>query len=240
MGIPMSVDIPDRAEHTLPVRAAFDLLHAADRRFSTYRDDSEVTLLDRGQLAARDYSDDLREVLAIAADAERASSGAFSMRVPGRPVDLNGVVKGWAVQRAADILVGAGIENFCFNAGGDVIVRGAPPGQESWNVGVRSPWDPAAMIAVLAMTDSAVATSGAYERGEHILDGRTGRPATAFASVTVTAASLTTADVLATAVFALGREGLAWALDNGGQAVLAVAGDGEVLIAGSLPLASAD
>ncbi len=234
----MSVDIREAGDHTEMLRAAFDLLIAADRRFSTYRDDSEVAALSRGLLLHRDYSDDLREVLAIAASIERASYGAFSMRLPGRQVDLNGVVKGWAVQRAADLLTEAGVRNFCFNAGGDIVVRGAPPGQTRWNVGVRSPWDAATMTAVLALTDSAVATSGNYERGEHIIDGRTGGAATELASATVVAPSLTTADVLATAVFALGREGPAWAMDNGADAVLAVAADGSLLAAGSLPLAA--
>jgi FAD:protein FMN transferase len=220
------------------VRAAFDLLHEADHRFSTYRDDSEVALVNRGRLASEDYSDDLREVLSIAADFARRSGGAFTAQPPGRPLDVNGVVKGWAVQRAADLLARLGVHTFCFNAGGDVVVRGTPPGRVAWNVAVRSPTDASARLAVLAVTDGAVATSGSYERGAHILDGRTGRIPAELTSVTVLAPSLTTADVLATAVFALGRDGVPWAIDNGATGVLALTAAGDLLGAGVLPFAS--
>lgn len=238
MGIPMSVDVRDEGDSDTAVRAAFELLHSADRRFSTYRDDSEVSAINREALTADDYSDELREVLAIVRTYERLSDGAFSSRLPGRPLDLNGIVKGWAVQAATELLVRSGLRTFCFNAGGDITVRGAPRGQDRWRVAVRSPWDPTAHVAVLAVTDGAVATSGSYERGAHILDGRSGRIPLEFASVTVLAASLTTADVLATAVFVLGRTGLPWALSNGADAVLAFTGDGTVMSAGALPLAT--
>lgn len=238
MGIPMSVDIRDEGDATPAVAAAFAVLHAADRRFSTYRDDSEIAAVNRGALTRDHYSDDLRDVLAIAEHVERASAGAFSARLPGRPLDLNGVVKGWAVQRAAELLVQRGIRSFCFNAGGDIAVRGSPPEHDRWNVAVRSPWDATAHVAVLAVTDGAVATSGGYERGVHILDGRTGCEPVDFASVTVLARSLTTADVLATAAFVLGRDGLPWALENGANGVLAILPDATFLGAGQLPLAA--
>lgn len=242
MGIPMSVDLRDEGDAEPTVRAAFELLHAADRRFSTYRDDSEIAAVNRGELAPQDYSDELWQVLAIAEQVEHSSGGAFSARLPGRPLDVNGIVKGWAVQAAADLLVVRGIRDFCFNAGGDIVVRGAPAphGRQGWNVAVRSPWEASGHLAVLTVTDGAVATSGVYERGAHIIDGRTGRAPTAFASVTVLAPSLTTADVLATAVFALGRPGPRWAIENGADAVLAFTPDGTPLGAGPIPFAAPD
>ena len=239
MGIPMSVDIRHDGDNAGAVRAAFDLLHEADRRFSTYRDDSEVAAINRGALVPDDASAPLREVLAIAERFQRRSGGAFSAWLPGRPLDVNGVVKGWAVQAATDLLIRSGVHTFCFNAGGDIAVQGAPPGQDRWRVAVRSPWAAAAHVSVLAVTDGAIATSGSYERGAHIIDGRTGQIPTEFASVTVLAPSLTTADVLATTVFVLGRAGLAWALENGADAVLAFTEDGTVASAGSVPFAPA-
>jgi len=238
MGIPMSVDIRDAGDHSEAVRAAFDLLAAADRRFSSYRDDSEVSAVNRGLVAPDQYSDELREVLALGARAQRATHGAFSLRLPGQKLDTDGVVKGWAVQKAADLLSQAGIGNFCFNAGGDIVVQGSPSEGALWNVGVRSPWNAEKMLTVLAVTDSAVATSGTYERGNHITDGRTGLIAGELISVTVTAAELCTADILATAVFALGAEGVDWAIENGADAVVAVTPDGRVLQAGAVPLAA--
>jgi thiamine biosynthesis lipoprotein len=234
MGIPMSVDIRDVGDHTDAIRSAFALLTAADARFSRYRGDSEVSAVNRGLIAPAEYSAELREVLALGAAAQRASRGAFSLRLPGRLLDTDGVVKGWAVQKAADALRRAGISNFCFNAGGDVVVCGAPERGAPWKVGVRSPWNAAEMLTVVAVTECAVATSGSYERGNHITDGRTGLSAQELVSVTVLAADLCTADILATAVFALGAEGLSWALGHGADAVIAVTADGRFLQVGAL------
>lgn len=243
MGIPMSVDMPDEADipgHNA-AKAAFDSLRTADRTFSTYREDSEVAAVNSGTVKPGDYSDDLREVLAIATHAEQISGNAFRARRLGGALDLNGVVKGWAVQRAADILVAHGVESFCFNVGGDIIVHGRPPGHCSWNVAIRSPWTPEEQLAVLALAgNGAVATSGNYERTAHIVDGRTGSVPTGLVSVTVLAPDLTTADVLATSVFILGADGVPWALDHGADAVLAVRNDGTLIGAGVIPFAVPD
>jgi thiamine biosynthesis lipoprotein len=239
MGIPMSVDLRDASDTVAEAaaEAAFDVLRAADRRFSGYRHDSELNALNRGELTRAECSADLREVLAIGESAHDASGGAFSLRGADGRLDTDGVVKGWAAQRAAKAIRDRGISTFCLNAGGDVVVGSAPPGTAGWNVGIRSPESPERMLAVLTVSDAAVATSGAYERGEHVRDGRTGLPARELASATVIAPELTTADVLATAVFALGEAGVAWALQNGATGVLAVAADGRLLGAGDLPFA---
>ena len=230
MGVPMSVDVRHDRDDVLvrdTVRAAFDTMHDADRRFSRFRPDSELSRFDRGE--SGEPSDDLREVLGIAARFAAASGGAFSVRRPDGSLDTDGVVKGWAAQRAADTLIAAGLTTFCLNAGGDVVVRGEPEPGRGWNVGVRDPADPQAFLTVLEVRDGAVATSGTYERGEHVWDGRTGAAATGLLAVTVVAAELTTADVLATCVLALGPDGIAWAAEHGAAAVLAVGADGEVL-----------
>ncbi len=232
MGIPMSVDVPApadprRAERA--VRTAFERLHEADRRFSRFRADSEVRRLDAGGTRPEHVSADLREVLAIADRARRASGGAFTVRGPDGTLDTDGVVKGWAAQRAADVLVAAGVGPFCLNAGGDVVTRGEPVPGRGWRVGVRDPSDAHRFLAVVEQRDGAVATSGTYERGAHVWDGRTGHAARGLWSATVLAADLVTADVLATSVLALGVDGVAWASGQGATAVLAVTDDGRVL-----------
>lgn len=237
MGIPMSVDIRDDGDWSAAVAEAFGTMRAADRRFSRFRDDSEISAFNRGEVTLADVSDELREVLRIGAAAQDASGGAFTVRTPDGGFDTDGVVKGWAAARAAEVLRGAGVRNFCLNAGGDVVVSGLSHGTR-WNVGIRSPSDASQMLAVLAVTDCAVATSGSYERGSHIVDGRTALPATTFDSVTVIADDLTTADVVATAVFALGAEGIGWALEHNARGVLAHRSDGELVGAGDLPFAT--
>ncbi|WP_245862096.1 FAD:protein FMN transferase [Sanguibacter antarcticus] len=146
-------------------------------------------------------------------------------------MDTNGVVKGWAAQRAADVLSAHGVTSFCLNAGGDVVTRGEPEPGRPWRTGVRDPWDPRRMLAVVEQRDGAVATSGTYERGAHVWDGRTGERSLALVAATVVAGDLTTADVLATCVLVLGPQSLGWAVEQGARQAFAVLPDGRIVTA---------
>jgi thiamine biosynthesis lipoprotein len=239
MGIPMSLDLREAGEAAAADAAerAFQVLRDADARFSAYRPDSELTRVnDRGGDLSG-VSDDFAEVVALGSRLAEASGGAFRIRRPDGGWDLDGVVKGWAADRAARSLAASGLRDFCLNAGGDVAVSGSPGAGRPWNVGVRSPDDAGALLAVLEVRGGGVATSGAYERGAHIVDGRTGAAAEGLRSATVVADDLTTADLLATAVFALGEDGIRWAVGQGARGVLAVAADGRLLGLGELTFA---
>ncbi|MER6797218.1 FAD:protein FMN transferase, partial [Amycolatopsis mediterranei] len=107
-----------------------------------------------------------------------------------------------------------------------------------WRVGVRHPEQPLAVCAVLESRNGAIATSAAYERGSHILDGRSGTPATGLMSVTVVAGDLVTADALATAAFAMGAEGITWAADRPDCEILIVDDSRRVHRTAGLALAS--
>lgn len=109
----------------------------------------------------------------------------------------------------------------------------------SAGAGIRHPEDAGRVCAVLEVTDGAVATSGRYERGDHILDGRTGRPATGLLSLTVPAPTLTEADATTTAAFALGEEGVAWAAARTGCEVFAVDAGRRVVRTNGMPMAGA-
>ncbi|WP_157122074.1 FAD:protein FMN transferase [Nocardia miyunensis] len=211
MGMPISVEVADPEAADL----VFGWLREVDRRFSPFRPDSEVC---RGE-----HSAELAGILRLCAEYERRSDGAFRARLPGRQLDPCGVVKGWAVQRAADLLRARGLTAFCLNAGGDIVTAG-----RAWKVGIRHPDQAHQVCAVLEVTDGAVATSGTYERGAHIVDGRTGLPVLDLVSLTVVADDLTTADVVSTAAFALGAEGIAWADAQPGCLVFAVDADRRV------------
>ncbi|MEU9477626.1 FAD:protein FMN transferase [Streptomyces sp. NPDC048191] len=232
MGFPVSLRIDDAGDHAAAADAVFDWLRQVDARFSPFKPGSEVSRYGRGELADGERSADLREVLGLCERYRDETGGAFDVRLPGRGLDPCAVVKGWSVQRAAALLTAAGVRRFCLNAGGDVVVSGGP-----WRVGVRHPERADRVCAVLAVTDAAVATSGPYERGDHILDGRTGRPATGLLSLTVVAATLTEADATATAAFALGAEGPAWAAARPGCEVFAVDAARSVLRTPGLPVA---
>ncbi|MFF3204362.1 FAD:protein FMN transferase [Streptomyces sp. NPDC002962] len=234
MGFPVSLRVDDTVVPDGTGDAVFAWLREVDARFSPFKADSEVSRYGRGELASDELSADLVEVLDICEHYRVATGGAFDIRLPGRGLDPCAVVKGWAVQRAAERLTGAGLRRFCLNAGGDVVVSGGP-----WRVGVRHPEIADRLCTVLDLTDAAVATSARYERGDHILDGRTGRPVTGVDSLTVVAPTLTEADTVATAAFALGADGAEWAAARDGCEVYAVLPGGRVLRTGGFPTAGA-
>ncbi|MGC9497858.1 FAD:protein FMN transferase [Streptomyces sp. WG7] len=230
MGFPVSLRVDDPDVPAEAADAVFAWLREADARFSPFRPDSEVSRLGRGEVAR--VSAELGEVLDLCEEYRVATGGAFDVRLPGRGLDPCAVVKGWSVQRAAGLLRASGARRFCLNAGGDVVAAGGP-----WRVGVRHPEDAGRLCTVLEVTDGAVATSARYERGDHIVDGRTGRPATGLLSVTVVAPTLTEADTAATAAFAMGAEGVAWAAAREGCEVFAVDAERRVLRTAGLPAA---
>ncbi|MFF4832970.1 FAD:protein FMN transferase [Streptomyces sp. NPDC001315] len=234
MGFPVSLRIDDEHVPDGIADAVFAWLREVDERFSPFKADSEVSRLDRGELSAGEVSPDLAEVLGLCEEYRVATGGAFDVRLPGRGLDPCAMVKGWSVQRAAELLMGAGLARFCLNAGGDVVTAGGP-----WRVGVRHPEIADKLCTVLEITDGAVATSARYERGDHIVDGRTGRPAIGLLSVTVVAPTLTEADAMATAAFAMGEEGIEWAAARAGCEVYAVDAGRRVLRTPGLPVAGA-
>ncbi|MCQ4211356.1 FAD:protein FMN transferase [Streptomyces longispororuber] len=232
MGFPVSLRLDDQDVPTAAVDVVFDWLHEVDERFSPFKPGSEVSRHGRGELARHELSAELVEVLDLCEHYREATGGAFDVRLPGRGFDPCAVVKGWSVQRGAQLLRASGARRFCLNAGGDVVVSGGP-----WRAGVRHPEHADQLCTVLELTDAAVATSARYERGDHIIDGRTGRPATALLSVTVVAATLTEADSVATAAFAMGAAGIEWAASQAGCEVFAVDAGGQVLRTAGFPVA---
>jgi thiamine biosynthesis lipoprotein len=226
MGIPIGIDLRDPAP--VDVEPAFAWLRHVDATFSTYREDSEISRLDRGELALADCSPEVDEVLTRCEALNRATRGYFSVRPAGR-LDPSGFVKGWAVARAADLLVGAGAQDFCINAGGDVVARGRPAPDRLWRVGIRHPEDGQQLAGVVAVEDLAVATSGEYEQRGHIVDPLTGRAPAGLLSVTVVGPDLARADAYATTAFAMGETGPEWTATLTGYEALCITSDHRVL-----------
>jgi thiamine biosynthesis lipoprotein len=238
MGTAISLELGDDLAYPELSRLAdevFAWLRLVDERFSTYRPDSEVCRLDRGELRVGDCSADLRAVLDRCAQLWGDTDGYFDVYAAGR-LDPSGYVKGWAVEVAAGRLLSAGSANHCLNAGGDVRVRGRPEPGQPWRVGIRHPWQPAATCWVVAGTDLAIATSGTYERGPHVIDPHRGVPATALRSVTVVGPDLGTADAYATAALAMGTAGLDWLARLDGHESAVVTDDGRSFRSDGLPL----
>ena len=169
-------------------------------------------------------------MLAFCEDLRALSNGAFNAwraRRDGR-LDPSGVVKGWAVDRAATILESAGARDFAINAGGDVLARGVPEPGRKWRVGIQHPLEREAVATVIDISDLAVATSGRYERGEHILNARTREVAGDLLSLTVVGPSMTKADAYATAAFAMGEPGIGWVSNQGEYSACGVTRDNRV------------
>ena len=133
--------------------------------------------------------------------------GYFSAWIGGT-FDPSGLVKGWAIDRATSILTRKGGRNFFVDAGGDVQVRGLREDGSPWRVGIRHPTSRGKVARVILAQDLAVATSGTYEKGNHIYDPHTHKDATDLISFTVIGPDILQADVYATAGFAMGEDGL--------------------------------
>lgn len=213
MGTAISLAAPDTVDADVFRAAAgdaFAYLRHVDEVFSPYRADSPVGLirdgrLDPHNLGGHQDSAEIHEVLELCAALHTASRGAFDAWAVGNPprFDPSGAVKGWAGERASVLLAARGLTRHALNAGGDVRLQsGGGSDAAPWRVGLADPHRPGGLLGVLEVHDGAVATSGLAERGAHIWNPATGRPATALAQVTVTGPDLALADGYATAAMA--------------------------------------
>jgi FAD:protein FMN transferase len=226
MGTVVSFDVPVFARHGEALQTAVRWLHWVDRVFSPYRPDSDVSLLARAEVTVDACAPEVAEVLAACAFLRDASGGYFTT-APAGQFDPSGFVKGWAVERASLLLSAAGSADHLVNGGGDVQCAGGRAPGEGWRLGIADPFRAGRLALVVTGRDFAVATSGTAERGAHIIDPVSGRPATGLASLTVIGPSLTFADAYATAAFAMGpvlaRE---WTEALDGYQAYAIAPDG--------------
>lgn len=224
MGMPIGIDVRDPDVDPAALDQAFDWLRRVDATFSTYRAGSEISRLNRGELTHAELQPDMRVVLERCEELRQETDGYFDPRTDRLPVllttvsgvntstgiDPSGLVKGWSIDRAAQTLEAAGARNFSINAGGDVRVRGGALPDLIWRIGIQHPLMPDRVAAVVGGTDLAIATSGTYARGQHILNPHTGRPPAGVLSVTIVGPDLATADAYATAAYAMGEAGPEW------------------------------
>lgn len=224
MGTVFSFDLrqPDLDPDALP--AAVALLHRIDASYSTYRADSVICRLVRGELTEHELPDEVVGVLAACRAWTERTDGWFSAYAAG-VLDPSGYVKGWAIQQASELLVAAGSRSHSINGGGDIACVGLA-GDQPWRLGIVDPLDPDQLLATVAGADLALATSGTAERGQHVLDPHTGRPPeSGLLSLSVSAGSVIDSDVYATAGFAMGDAARAWLSERGIRA-FAVYADG--------------
>jgi FAD:protein FMN transferase len=239
MGTVVSFDVRPRgmpyAETHEALTRACSVLHRADEVFSLYKPESPLSRLWRGELTIADSPPEVGEVLTLCEQARDQSGGWFDPWAMPGGVDPTGLVKGWAGRQAAEVLRYAGVGAGLVNAAGDIAAFGRPAPAFLWRIGVRSPHARDLLLCVVE-TEGAVATSGSYERGEHVLDVRTGGPASAALSATVCGPDLSFADAFATGLLAAGDAGFA-AVQQAGYEALIVRPDGSRAHTPAFPLA---
>lgn len=216
------------------IAAAREVLQLLDRRFSHYRTDSEISRWVRGEHVGRAAAADIEHVLRECALLYGDSDGVFDARDPRTgELDTAGYVKGYAIRRAAETLLDAGMADFVVGVGGDVHASGRAEDDRPWRVAVQDPVHSHAVLALVEVADGAVATSGTEQRGEHIWNGvqiggpgAAGRDGDRVLSFTVVGPDIALADAYATIGFALGEAGPAWVRRHEGYRSLVVRADG--------------
>lgn len=241
MGMPIIVDVRDDGFDQTAVADAFAWFRHVDAIFSTYEPTSAISRLGRGELALHDAPEDVRIVLGLCEEARVATKGYFDVRAnQAKPLDPSGLVKGWSVDRGAEILERAGATNYAVYAGGDIRVSGGALPREDWRIGIEHPGDRRSVATTIVSRSAAIATSGAYIRGDHVRNPHTGKAPAGVLSVTIVGASLATADAYATAAFAMGEEGAQWAAGLDGFEALTLLADGRALATPGFPFAPSE
>jgi thiamine biosynthesis lipoprotein len=208
MGMPVTILVAgDGAAASAAVDAAFEDFSYLDRTFSPFLPGSAVSRINRGELLLRESGELVQRAADLCRLYEQATEGYFSAW-PGGRFEPSGLVKGLAIDRACSILDRHGCRDYLIDAGGDVQTRGSSPAGGPWRVGIRHPVSRGQVVRVVLAEDLAVATSGTYEKGEHIVNPHTGSPARGWLSFTVVGPDIFNADIYATAAFAMGEDGL--------------------------------
>jgi thiamine biosynthesis lipoprotein len=209
MGMPITIEIAGDSADPAHFERLYSYFEHVEEVFSPFRATSETSRINSGLLRIEDSSEEMRTVVRLAERTRVETKGYFDVNRDGvfNPV---GIVKGWAVYQASEMLRQAGVWNFYVEAGGDIQLSGRNGSGDYWAVGIRNPFAPGEIVKSLLLSDMGIATSGSYVRGQHIYDPLTadGASTDEVVSVTVLGPNVYEADRFATAAFAMGREGI--------------------------------
>lgn len=199
MGMAVTIDIPDCDKPDI-FKTVFAELRRIDNNYSNYKPESEISRFASGEITEAQISKELKQILVACRKAQKETDGYFSAWA-GDTFDANGYIKGWAINQAGKVISKLGYKTFCVGAGGDILARG----NKTWKIGIQDPFDNQKVVKIVELKDQAIATSGSYERGLHIINPKTKKPSDYWASVSVIGPSIVQADILATAIFAKGK-----------------------------------
>lgn len=209
MGMPVAVEIVGASDDA--AQEIFKYFRSVDDTFSTYKEGSEISRINRGELTPSEYSNDVEEVLRLSEETKQLTGGFFDITTPHGTLDPSGLVKGWAINNAAKLLRSRGHENFYIEIGGDIATSGVNEKGEEWCIGIRNPSKREEIVKVVVPRGKGVVTSGTAARGSHIWDPHTGKEVeTDVLSLTVIGPNVYEADRFATAAFAMGLVGISF------------------------------
>jgi thiamine biosynthesis lipoprotein len=207
MGMPITIEVAEPSVTQEDLEQLFAYFVSVDERFSTYKETSEISRINRGEILPSQYSADMQTILALSEQTRQETQGYFDIQHQGS-IDPSGIVKGWAIQQAVRLLYTRGFRNFYIDAGGDIQIAGKKNGQP-WKVGIRNPFNRAEYVKILSLSDQGVATSGTAIRGQHIYNPHhPDTPILDVISITVIGPNVLEADRFATAAFAMGAKGI--------------------------------
>ncbi|MFZ2769929.1 MAG: FAD:protein FMN transferase [Minisyncoccia bacterium] len=209
--MPTTVEVVDSGATKETLEKVFDYFTSVDEKFSTYKETSEISAINRGELKIENSSEEMKEVFSLAEKTKQETNGFFDIKKPDGSIDPSGLVKGWAVHNGALILDKLGFKNFSVDVGGDIEFRGLNEQKEKWSVGIRNPFQREEIVKVVYLGGDGpmgIATSGTYIRGQHIYNPHEMGPLEEVLSLTVIGSNIYEADRFATAAFAMGREGI--------------------------------
>jgi thiamine biosynthesis lipoprotein len=207
MGMPITVHVVDKNVEDKDIQDIYDYFTYIDEKFSTYKETSEISKINFGKLKPADYSVDMRLILKLCEETKGQTNGYFDIKYKGK-LDPSGLVKGWSIYNAAKILEDKGFKNYYIDAGGDIQIAGKNSEGEPWTIGIRNPFNRDENVKILQLTDSGVATSGIYIRGQHVYNPFKETDLNEVLSITVIGPNIYEADRFATAAFAMQREGI--------------------------------
>jgi len=219
MGMPITLELIGEGDLGSPTDEVFGWFRRVDDVFSTYRPESEISRINGGELSVGNASQLVQEILRECAKLVQETNGFFDILIDGK-LDPSGYVKGWAIGRAAELLDQHNIRRYCINAGGDIQTKGNSPANRPWVVDIANPFEPGMATKRLYIRNKAVATSGTYERGAHIINPKTKLPVVDPLSLTVIGHSIERVDSLATAAFCMGDQALPFLYANDCEAMI--------------------
>jgi thiamine biosynthesis lipoprotein len=209
MGMPITVEISGPAATEDAFNKVFSYFTYVDEKFSTYKDTSEISKINRGELPWEEISRDMQMVFRLSRETKQTTDGYFDILTPQGTYDPSGLVKGWAIFQAALILKQEGFNKFFIEAGGDIQAQSSNVGNAPWTVGIKNPFNSTEVVKILQIKNEGVATSGTYIRGQHIYNPlRENQIITDIVSLTVIGPNIYEADRFATAAFAMNKDGI--------------------------------